>query len=775
VAFLIDSFVGEDGQILGSVTEGTHYGECAGDWIPHPLYASSAPRWAIQTNRLYAAAAPRCYLVGASRPQTPDYDLEGDFFCATPVGTSIRWMARMNVDIPGSATSPDVSEPITGTDTGYGVLYDADAGLWRLLKRVNGTDTSLGTWAETLVTGDTRHWRLRMRGTSIRLYVEDQLRVDATDGAITAIGRIGGLSLTTQTATTGILTESIRATNAWEADCVLSDRFEDLASANLAQHRADSGLPQHTWVKLAPFVGDFLIVGGRGEAGSGIFPPSLIYANSAPARYLASPTIPTNVDVDLVVVARGTTRSAVYATIREDGTADTAYLIGFNGTQWEVVKRVSGVNTVLGNFAATIADRMHSHANARVRGTGPVTIDVDIDGVTRISVSDNTSPLTGTKAGVYASNAATATGKCHIEQVTIRTPPAAPPDTVIWDGGFDTGDLSQYTLNSQFGHRQYFEHELPVGNVNLLLGGPTTRYQTNLVQQDFRRVSHGYACTIEARKGDNTFVPGRRKVGLRFQDPQLQGWDECDAYQGMSLYFPGPYQPSGAVNTYYSPHHRTMECAPLEPGVENLSVDLDESNNNLVLSLRAGYTDATGTQFFSALAATDTFTTQSAHGFTDGKQVTLAGLNLPAGVTSVPTYFVRDSTLTTFKLATTSGGTAINLTSDGGGQVLTTASSNYLASRDFILGTLVPDTWLDIVFFVRYSYDPGIGRIAGWFGSGGTLTQTVPMQACATSQKGRANFGEIVNYTTDDIVPPRVVHVDQMRVGLSFASVDPRT
>jgi hypothetical protein len=42
---------------------------------------------------------------------------------------------------------------------------------------------------------------------------------------------------------------------------------------------------------------------------------------------------------------------------------------------------------------------------------------------------------------------------------------------------------------------------------------------------------------------------------------------------------------------------------------------------------------------------------------------------LPAGVTEGTIYYVRDSTTDTFKLAATSGGSAIDLTVDGAGIV----------------------------------------------------------------------------------------------------------
>lgn len=74
---------------------------------------------------------------------------------------------------------------------------------------------------------------------------------------------------------------------------------------------------------------------------------------------------------------------------------------------------------------------------------------------------------------------------------------------------------------------------------------------------------------------------------------------------------------------------------------------------------------------FTVAAATDTFTS-SAHGFVDGQAVrvdALPGLSLPTGIVAGTTYFIRDSLANSFKLAATSGGVAIDITTDGAGVI----------------------------------------------------------------------------------------------------------
>lgn len=71
---------------------------------------------------------------------------------------------------------------------------------------------------------------------------------------------------------------------------------------------------------------------------------------------------------------------------------------------------------------------------------------------------------------------------------------------------------------------------------------------------------------------------------------------------------------------------------------------------------------------FTALASTDVCTS-TAHGYTDTTRVQVEAENgtLPAGLADNTTYFIRDSAANTFKLALTSGGSAIDLTTDGNG------------------------------------------------------------------------------------------------------------
>jgi len=92
---------------------------------------------------------------------------------------------------------------------------------------------------------------------------------------------------------------------------------------------------------------------------------------------------------------------------------------------------------------------------------------------------------------------------------------------------------------------------------------------------------------------------------------------------------------------------------------------------------------------FTAVAATDVITAPG-HTFTDGRQVrveTRTGATLPGGITAGTNLFVRDVAGNTFKLATTAGGAAIDLTSDGGGDFLPGPSTITVTADDGAGGT----------------------------------------------------------------------------------------
>lgn len=80
----------------------------------------------------------------------------------------------------------------------------------------------------------------------------------------------------------------------------------------------------------------------------------------------------------------------------------------------------------------------------------------------------------------------------------------------------------------------------------------------------------------------------------------------------------------------------------------------------LLMDIRSTFT-------LTANASTDVLTTSVNHDYIAGLPITFSGSSLPAPLTSTAIYYVRDVTANTFKVAATSGGAAIDLTTGGTG------------------------------------------------------------------------------------------------------------
>lgn len=74
---------------------------------------------------------------------------------------------------------------------------------------------------------------------------------------------------------------------------------------------------------------------------------------------------------------------------------------------------------------------------------------------------------------------------------------------------------------------------------------------------------------------------------------------------------------------------------------------------------------------FTASSLTDVLTTVTSTGFSNGVEVRVSGSNLPPPLKANTSYWIVNKSGSTMKLATVRGGTAINLTAAGSGQVFT--------------------------------------------------------------------------------------------------------
>ena len=169
-----DSFTGAAGTLLSAHT---------------PETGTSWTRWVNDTIT--------GYLTGANRIRKDNVTGGVGYYTAT-VPASANYKVEADVVVQSLTTGDHIGvigrwdiTATTGSGTFYLARYETSSSSWQLLKSVNGTATSLGSFAQTLSVGGTYRLGLDMSGTTIRLLVDGVSRISATDSAVTAAGRAG--------------------------------------------------------------------------------------------------------------------------------------------------------------------------------------------------------------------------------------------------------------------------------------------------------------------------------------------------------------------------------------------------------------------------------------------------------------------------------------------------------------------------------------------------------------------------------------------------------
>lgn len=180
----------------------------------------------------------------------------------------------------------------------------------------------------------------------------------------------------------------------------------------------------------------------------------------------------------------------------------------------------------------------------------------------------------------------------------------------------------------------------------------------------------------------------------------------------------GDYLYSLGGNTLYkidSNGSKTAITGTLSTTVGHVYMSHDGTNLMIVDPGVAGYVYRDGGDDFTADAGTDVITS-AAHGRPDNStiQVSNSGGALPAGLSADTTYYVINSTTDTFKVSTTLGGAAVDITDAGTGTHSWIAVLAAIADTDFPVPSSL--AWQDgyfIVseegtgnFFISALYDP---------------------------------------------------------------------
>lgn len=125
----------------------------------------------------FNAASIGCYQNSGS-PAGADYSVQAD-------------VKRLAVSASFKPSMGICGRMAAGAHTLYWTYHVDSANETRLYKTVSGTQTLLGTYANTLTTGVAQTHELRMTGTTIEVYIDSVQRISVTDSSIAAAGKAG--------------------------------------------------------------------------------------------------------------------------------------------------------------------------------------------------------------------------------------------------------------------------------------------------------------------------------------------------------------------------------------------------------------------------------------------------------------------------------------------------------------------------------------------------------------------------------------------------------
>jgi hypothetical protein len=186
--FLVDSFTDTNNTDLSA-----HTGETGATWTLHPSYSSGAAQ--IAFNQLRNVTTYAYYASGT--PSSSEYTV-----------TAVLNAKQTYVDNRGIGIAGRMD---TATNTMYLAQYAYLNSRWELFKGVSGTFTSLGTYSQTLVDGESYTLTLEITNGAKRLIVDGIERISSTDNAITGSGTVGVRGFGAFSSVQGLLVDSISA------------------------------------------------------------------------------------------------------------------------------------------------------------------------------------------------------------------------------------------------------------------------------------------------------------------------------------------------------------------------------------------------------------------------------------------------------------------------------------------------------------------------------------------------------------------------------------
>jgi hypothetical protein len=193
MGFVEDSFT----DVAGTALE-NHVGEVGATWAKHP--SSGTPQSEISAGGRLRDSGPDAIYFASGVSAFADYDVATDAVALSTDGYGSMICARMDLV----------------ANTFYGVRARGAGGninRWEAYRRINGLFSLLGSSNQAWTLGATYRVVLRVRGSRISVLVDGVERITGIDSTITAAGRVGIRTASSDTDTSGFHLDNVLASN----------------------------------------------------------------------------------------------------------------------------------------------------------------------------------------------------------------------------------------------------------------------------------------------------------------------------------------------------------------------------------------------------------------------------------------------------------------------------------------------------------------------------------------------------------------------------------
>lgn len=202
-----DTFTDVEGALLEA-----HTSDSLHEWTQHP-----------QTTRGLVVSSNRVLSTGGSND---------GFYMSTFLPTEADYNAVCDVVVNNDTGSSDRASVLARFDASAESGYQArwrggSTDEWQIRRADAGVYTTLSSFAQALTVDSTYEMTFELRGTSLKLYVDDVLRCETTDSTYTGAGKVGiGLAETSESIDNYQLL-SVEESNVTAGKWLLYDKFKE--------------------------------------------------------------------------------------------------------------------------------------------------------------------------------------------------------------------------------------------------------------------------------------------------------------------------------------------------------------------------------------------------------------------------------------------------------------------------------------------------------------------------------------------------------------------